>query len=78
MVYVQCAMYDECMYNDQCERYRVRVQCIICGLTFTTIRCAGSRKRCARRDIGGCAVLAIGPDGPSDVLAADRDRPRSA
>jgi len=26
-----------------------------------------SRRRCARRDTGGCAVLTIGSGGPSDV-----------
>jgi len=26
MVDVQCVMYDECMYNDHCESYRVCIQ----------------------------------------------------
>jgi len=40
----------------------------VCGgyyeIACIAVRSAFSRERCARR---GCAVLAIGPDGPSDV-----------
>jgi len=63
MIYVQCVMYDECMYNEQCER-RICVRCVLCVKLRVSRFGVFSLVRDARVVI---PVRTIGPDGPSDV-----------